>query len=124
MGVEKMTDNMKKLEELLKDENLAKEVLFIKEPEAAQAWLSDHGVDLSMDEIMTIGEILNKFTIGEITPEQLQKAADGELSEEELELVAGGESMDELVDDPGFWIVVGTAAVITIGAIGIACFSW
>ena len=118
-----MTDNMKKLEVLFKDENLAKEVLSIEKPEEAQTWLSDHGVDLTMDEVMTLGGILNKFTTGEITPEQLQKAADGELSEEELEHVAGGFGMDDLLEDPGFWCVVGATAAMAIGAIGMA-FSW
>lgn len=85
-----MNERAKKLQELLSNEELAREVFSIEKPEEAQQWFADHGVDLSMDEIMWIGSIMNKIAKGEISQETLDAAAKGEVSDELLEMAAGG----------------------------------
>ena len=63
----------------------------IEESESAQEWFSNHGVDISLDEVKKLGELFAKIANGEITEKQLRDAAgsDGELSENELSEVAG-----------------------------------
>ena len=75
-----------------------------------------------MDEIMSIGGILNKLASGEITQEQVQKAANGELSEEELKHVAGGLEWDS--DDPNCWALAGSGIGAVIGIVSLALISW
>ena len=85
-----MATNVEKMKELFSDEKLVREVLTIEKAEDAQAWFSDHGVELTLDEVNELGVVLNKIASGEVTEEQLKRAADGEMSEEELTQVAGG----------------------------------
>lgn len=82
--------NIDKINELFKDESIVKELLSKKEPEEAQLFLEEHGVMMSLDEIMQVGEGLKKIAKGEVSSETVSKIANGELGEDELENVAGG----------------------------------
>ena len=86
-----MSANIEKLQELVKDEAFLKELFTKEEPEDVQALFEAKGVELSLDEVKSIGETLEKVANGEITAEQLEKSANGELSEDDLAEVAGGE---------------------------------
>ena len=86
-----MSAKIEKLQELLKDEAFAKELLTKEEPEDVQALFEANGVELSLDEVKAIGDALDKVASGEITAEQIEKTANGELSEDDLAEVAGGE---------------------------------
>ena len=89
-----MAINIEKMQELFSNEELAKEILNIEKAEDAQAWFSDHGVELTMDELNAFASVLNKIGSGELTEEQLKRAADGEMNEEELAQIAGGADID------------------------------
>ena len=85
-----MDARIEKINELMQSEDFAKELLSKQEAEEVQALFEENGVEMSLDEIRTIGALLDKVVSGEITAEQIEKAANGELSEEELAEVAGG----------------------------------
>ncbi len=104
-----MDEKNKRLQEILSDEELAKEVLSIEKPEDAQKWFADHGIDYSMDEIMWLGELFRKAASGEITQKDVDMAENGELSGEMLRLVSGGA-----------WTTVDTVmtAVSVVAAVG------
>ncbi|MBE5837541.1 hypothetical protein [Butyrivibrio sp.] len=87
-----MRDTIEKMKEIFENETLLKEMFSNEKPEDAQNWLSEHGVELSLDQIKALGDILKKVASGEITKEQLESAANGELSEDDLEEVSGGYS--------------------------------
>lgn len=71
------TEMNERLEELCKDEEYVKYVLSLGNAEAISKELETKEIDLSPEEIRTIGQLL-------------RKKADGELSDEELEQVSGG----------------------------------
>lgn len=103
-----------RLNEIFKDEKLVKELLDNRSPEDAQKWLSDHDVELSIEDIRKLGDRIKKIASGEITREQIEKTANGELSEAELEEVAGGLAV---VDD---LILIGIFGVLISGI----AFEW
>lgn len=112
-----MNERAEKLKEIFEDKELAKELLSIEEAEDAQKWFSDHGAELTMDEVKSLGNLFAKIADGEITEEQLRAAAgsDGELSEEELENVAGGIIfIDDFIIMGG--IILGMGGLVTLGA--------
>ena len=86
-----MDNRIEKIQELVKDEEFVKELVTKGTAEDAQIFFEEHGVEMTLDEVRSIGELLDKVAKGEISEETLKKAADGELTEEELEAVAGGD---------------------------------
>ncbi|MBE5837539.1 hypothetical protein [Butyrivibrio sp.] len=102
-----MDNRIERIKELFSDEAMVKEVLSIAEPEKAQEWFSDHGIEFTLDEIKDMGEMINKVQKGEIKAGYL--AVNDELSEDDLENVAGGTNQ--------------TAVEYALGAIGIAMVS-
>ena len=89
-----MTDKVEKILKIFNDEKLFNEMLSMENAEDAQEWFSEHGADLTIEEVNSLAVFLNKLSSGEITEEQLKKAASGELEEDELELIAGGSGTD------------------------------
>ncbi|MEM1483407.1 hypothetical protein V6615_00860 [Oscillospiraceae bacterium PP1C4] len=85
-----MNENMEKIKKLFDDEAFVGQMLSYEDPKEVQLALEEKGISISIDEIISIGHLLEKYQRGELSEEVLQKAADGELSDEELENVAGG----------------------------------
>lgn len=83
-----------RLSALMKDEDFTKGLLEQNTPEEVQAYFEKHGLEFTVDEVKSIGQIagdtIRKVRDGELDPEQVMKAANGELTEDELEEVAGG----------------------------------
>lgn len=103
-----MDERIQKLQDLLKDETAVKELLENRTPEDAKAFLSENGIEYSLEEVKGIGATIAKALSGELTSEQLERAATGELSEDELEEVAGGFVVSSAVT--AGLIIVGTIA--------------
>ena len=82
--------NIEKIQEVFSNEAFLQKLFTLETPAEVQAVLKEQGVELTVEQIMTIRDMLIKFQQGEITLEQLQQAENGELSEEMLEQVAGG----------------------------------
>ena len=89
-GKEIQSGEAERLKAVLEDENLLKELLATRTPLDAQSWLSDHDVDLEVDDIRVMLEMLTKISKGEISSEQFREFSEGELGEDELEAVAAG----------------------------------
>ena len=70
-----------KLRDLLNSEAFAKEVEGMKTAEDLQAALKQHGIEMTIDEIVELG--------GQLA-HQMGMGKDGELSEDDLENVSGG----------------------------------
>ena len=104
-----MDNRIEKMKELMQDEAFVNELVTKETPEDAQLFFEEHGVEMSLDEIRSIGEMLNKAIAGEISEETLERAADGELTEEELEQVAGG-----IVTEIAFCTVMVAAMGLTL----------
>lgn len=79
-----------KLKEIFENEELFNKLLHLKSGREVQDFLSEHGVEMTMEEIHGLGELLSGVASGKITKETLEKIESGELSEEELEEVSGG----------------------------------
>lgn len=71
-------DKFEKLAQLMADEAIAREVLYIDSPEDVQKYLADKGVDLSIEEIQEWAGEINKAMASE------------ELDADDLDSVAGG----------------------------------
>lgn len=88
-----------KTKELLQDEAFVTKMRQQTEPEGAQALLAEKGIDMTIDELMEMHELMERYEKGELTDEEqrmisiVQKDYNGEeLTEEELALVSGGMS--------------------------------
>lgn len=97
-----------KIQELLKNEEFLKMIIAMN-PEEAQKAFAAKGVDLSIDEITSAGDIINTV---------LQN--DGELNEAALAAVAGGGKVGSFL--AGFVIGAGIAAGAAV--VGAACCVW
>lgn len=82
--------NIEKLQECMKDKDFVKELLAQDGKDAAQKFLENKGIELSMTELDEMEKIFAKIASGELSGETLEKASNGELSEKELEAAAGG----------------------------------
>lgn len=78
-----MTERIEKINEIFANEELINAMLSIEQLEEAQKWFSDHGVEISPDELQELGDKLDKFIKGE-------QDKGCELSEEEMESISGG----------------------------------
>lgn len=89
-----MNDIAEKLQELSKDQEKLKELMKIGEPEEAQKWFSDNGVELSLDDIRELGAVLSRLANKELeriaNSGKAAAGSDDELSEDELEEASGG----------------------------------
>ena len=74
-----MAKNEGKLYELFQDERFVSDLLEMEEPEQIQTALRDQGIEMSLEEVKTVGAICEKL---------IEK--DGELTEEDLEEISGG----------------------------------
>lgn len=105
--------NIEKIREVLSNDELVKSLFAIETAEEAQAALKENNFELSETEIIYVCELIDKIKRGEITEEQLaawqDQADNGELSEEALDQVSGGALLS---------IVAGTAAALSIAALG------
>lgn len=109
-----MNEKLEKLAEVIKDENLAKELFSLTQPEDAQKWISDHGVEMTVEEVKELGAAIRKL-ITEKSPEEIEKLANGEdmeLTDEQLAEAAGG------FLSAAVGIVVGVAKVAAVTAAG------
>lgn len=77
---------MEELKSLLQDEAVAAEFFSKETPEAAQAFLKEKGVEMSIADIQELGKAL-------------EAATSEELSEDALENVAGGGAIRDAFDD-------------------------
>ena len=87
-----MNEKLKKLEELLRDENNLKELFSLPKLEDAQKWISEHGIDMTVEEVGALGNEIRKL-ITENSPEELERIANGEdmeLIDDQLAQVSGG----------------------------------
>ena len=73
------SERSEKLQALLNDKTFAEGLAGKKEPEDAQKYFAENGLELSHEDIMGLGKMLNQLS-----------AKNGELSEDELADVAGG----------------------------------
>ncbi len=78
----------------MKDRSFVDKMLFIDEPEKVQGYLEDNYVDLSLEEIIAMGNSIRNIISGDLTESGIEEAfscypAD-ELFEDELESVSGG----------------------------------
>ena len=79
-----------KIKELAKDKAFVEGLLKNQSPEEAKAYLAEHGVEMSLDEVKELGAELYAMSNGE-----------SELAESDLAAVAGGaefDSTDELTN--------------------------
>ncbi len=72
-----------KLNELLKDQDFAKQLFELDTPEEVKDLLSKKGVDVTVDEVNALGQQLSEM-------EDKIKSGSDELTEDELESAAGG----------------------------------
>jgi predicted ribosomally synthesized peptide with nif11-like leader len=70
----------KKLAEVLKNKEFVEKIVKLQTPEEVQAAFKEKGTDISVEEVQTLGSIINKMVEKHST----------ELSKEDLEEVAGG----------------------------------
>jgi hypothetical protein len=89
----------------------AKALLSNDTPEKAQAWLKEHGLEFSIEELNAICDTLKGVAEGTVNIDDLRNEADRELSDDELESAAGGSATVTLA---GMAIVAAGAAVIKI----------
>ncbi|MDR2528939.1 MAG: hypothetical protein LBD04_07975 [Synergistaceae bacterium] len=86
----------KRMKEVFSDEAFVKSLLTLETPEEVKAELKKKGVDLTVDEILSIRETLVK------------KAEGKELTEEDLEKVAGGSVVGIAIGIGGLLIGAGS----------------
>ena len=115
-GGKNMSGRLSGLKEIFENEELAKEVLSIEQPEDAQEWFNEHDVDITLEEVKELGSLISKISSGEISKDMLDKASSGEMTEDELENVAGG----ALTADDKMGISFLIAAVIIGGSMFVA----
>lgn len=87
--------DIEKIKKVLSDEEFVKSLLNFETPQQVQQALKDKGVELSIDEITSVGDLLNRYLSNELTDQEkkvieLVNNSGDELNEEELESVAGG----------------------------------
>jgi hypothetical protein len=100
--------NEERIKEIFSDEAFVKELFSKEDPEEVQKMLADKGIDLSIDEIVTLKDMLEK---------KLQQAQNGEeLAEDDLEEVAGGSGVLAFL----VCAAIGLAFVATVYEIGCA----
>lgn len=111
-----MNEKLEKLAEVIKDENLAKELFSKKDPEDAQKWIKAHGVDMTLDEVKELGGAIKELLSGK-SREELEKLAAGEyeLTDDELKEVSGGEVFAIV----GLVVLVGCTAVMLLHKAGV-----
>lgn len=120
-----MKEKLDKLNELLKDEELAKELLSKEKAEDAQKWMSAHGIDMTLDEVRTLGNGLKELLTTK-SPEELEKMAneeERELSDDELESAAGGSILGTIAATAwGITKLAGVlgGSVVAVGAVHVA----
>ena len=68
-----------KFEQILQDETLARAFLSSETPEAAKEFLANQGIDISLEEVTTLGKALADSAPGELSEEQLSDVAGGML---------------------------------------------
>ena len=93
------SERSEKLQALLNDKTFAEGLAGKKEPEDAQKYFAENGLELSHEEIMGLGKMLNQLS-----------AKNGELSEDELADVAGGSWWGDVLGG----LAVGTGAITTV----------
>ena len=102
-----MDNRSEKVIEIFKGEALAKEVLAIDNPEDAQAWFSDHGIEFTVDELKDMADKINRLSKGEKVRESSTDT--DELSEDDLENVVGG--AEKSTFDAIYDVIVGISKV-------------
>lgn len=106
------SERSEKLQALLSDKTFAEGLAGKKEPEDAQKYFAENGLELSHEEIMGLGKALN----------QLSARKDVELSDEELADVAGGSWWGDALTILG--AIAGTFGGSVLGAYLIFCCPW
>lgn len=122
-----MNEKLNKLAELLRDENNVKELVSLTELEDAQKWISDHGIEMTVEEVRELGNEIRKM-IKEKSPEEIERIANGEdveLTDDQLAQVSGGFLATALGIAVGVAKIAGAlgASAAIIGTIGGAA-SW
>lgn len=117
-----MNEKLNKLAELLRDENNVKELLSLTELEDAQKWISDHGIEMTVEEVRELGNEIRKM-IKEKSPEEIERIANGEdmeLTDDQLAQVSGGFLATALGIAVGVAKIAGAlgASVAVVGTIG------
>ena len=117
-----MDNRIEIVRKLVKDEAFLKEFLAKEKIEDVQKLFAENGVELTLDDLRTIGDILNKAASGELTKESL--GIEGELTEDELAKVAGG--LSEEVPVPAAVGLTIAAEILWGGVIGtvLSAFLW
>lgn len=73
-----------KMKNLVQDHEFMNKMLSCEEPEQVQKLFADNGVEITLEEVKTLGKVLAGMA-----------QSDGELSEDDLEGVAGGSVWDK-----------------------------
>lgn len=85
-----MDQNMENFGKVLEDKEFVQQLFAADDVTDVQKMLEERGVELTVDQIESLGDLLIKMESGEIKPETLQSFSEGELSDDDLEEVAGG----------------------------------
>ena len=101
--------NEERIKEVFSDEEFVKELFSKETPEEVQVLLAEKDIDLTVAEIVKLGEIVAKKL------QQTENGESAELTEEELSDVAGGAAVVVLVVLAS---VLGAAFVGTVGKVG------
>lgn len=105
--------DIKKLNEVLKDESFVKQLLQLETVNQVQQALADKGVNLTIEEIEAIKDIIQRYENDQLSEQEKQQLETintlntDELSDNDLQAVTGG-----------FITVILTVAAITIGTVG------
>lgn len=108
-----------KIKEVFSDEEFVKSLLNLETPQEVQQALKEKDVDLSIDEITSIGELLTRYANDELTDQdkkviELASKPVDELSDEDLESVSGGLFILTTVS-VGLLCALGATAVLGAG---------
>ncbi len=102
-----------RIKEVFSDEALVKRLLTLEEPEDVQTALKEKGLEVSMEEVLALGEYMTSYM------EKLAQSGErnGELTVEQLEDVAGGFAPMLIV--PAIGILPIAAPAFTAAVIGV-----
>ena len=77
-----------KIKEVMQDESFVEEIFKMETPEDVQAAFKNKGIDISLDEVGTLGDIINAMSDKKFN----------NLYEEDLDKIAGGLKAEDILD--------------------------
>lgn len=108
--------DIKKLQELCKDEAFITSLLQLDTPQQVKQALSSKGVDLTVEQINQVNDFIARYQQGQLTDQEkklidlMNQNDNDELNEQQLEAVAGG-----FIE----WIFLAVALSCSLGAVAV-----